>query len=382
MPVSFPNQHSSFNIPYKYVLFVIGNLHTRSTHTMYINGIGNISPQLTFDNQSFLEEPRFFEGHRLTCVEPDYKNYIGPVQIRRMGRIVKMGISAAKIAMEDAHITMPDAIIVGTGLGCLEDTEKFLRVMLDDKEQTAAPTPFISSTHNSVAGAIALQIKCLGYNYTYVHKGFSFVSCLYDAALQMQLAGANSVLIGGIDEMTNTKYANNALIHFWNEKTPNTEKVFEYPTEGKLAGEGSAFFVLSKEKNDNTYARIIGFKQVFTEAEEDVNTAFEDLITELGLRGEAFVLLEGKSGHTAEDRFYAGVEKIAGDRAMRCVYKHLCGSYETSDAFGLYVAANILKRGTIPNALMPSGHTVQKPTFVVLYDHVSFGEHVFQILSA
>lgn len=349
---------------------------------MYISGIGNISPQHTYDNQSFLEEPRFFEGNRLVCMEPDYKNYIGPVQIRRMGRIVKMGITAAKIAMENANVPMPDAIIVGTGLGCLDETEKFLRVMLDDHEQTAAPTPFINSTHNSVAGAIALQIKCLGYNYTYVHKGFSFVSCLYDAALQMQLAGANHVLVGGIDEMTNIKYFNNTLIDFWNLKTPNTEQVFNHPTEGKLAGEGSTFFMLSKEKPQHGYAKIIGFKQVFSEAEEDVNEAFLNILTEHGLRGEAFVLLEGKSGDVREDRFYEGVEKIAGDRAIRCVYKHLSGSYETSDAFGLALAANIIKQGLIPAALRPSSIPTQTPKFVVLYDHVSFGEHVFQIISA
>ena len=188
---------------------------------MYITGIGNISPQHHFDGAAFLESPLAYAGNRLFCEEPDYKKYIGPVQIRRMGRVVKMGIAGARMAMENADVPMPDAIIVGTGLGCLEDTEKFLRVMLDDREQTAAPTPFISSTHNSVAGAIALQIKCLGYNYTYVHKGFSFVSCLYDAALQMQLNGAGHVLVGGIDELTDTKYHNNGLIGQWNTETPD-----------------------------------------------------------------------------------------------------------------------------------------------------------------
>jgi 3-oxoacyl-[acyl-carrier-protein] synthase II len=349
---------------------------------MYITGIGNISPQQSFDNQSFLENPRFFERNRLSCMEPEYKNFIGPVQIRRMGRIVKMGISAAKIAMHNANVPMPDAIIVGTGLGCLEDTEKFLRVMLDDNEQTAAPTPFISSTHNSVAGAIALQIKCLGYNYTYVHKGFSFISCLYDAALQMQLADAQHVLVGGIDEMTDTKYHNNQLIEIWNNDTPDTGSVFSSDSDGILAGEGSTFFMLSKEKTENSYARIIGFKQVFSEAEEDVNEAFQNILIEHGLRGESFVLLEGRSGSRKEDKFYGGVEKIAGEKAVRCVYKHLSGSYYTSDSFGLWVAANILKSGTIPSALQPSSSYTQKPKFVVLYDHVSFGEHVFQILSA
>jgi len=348
---------------------------------MYISGTGNISPQHTYDNQRFLEEVATFPGNRLSCTEPDYKNYIGPVQIRRMGRIVKMGISAAKMALENAAVPMPDAIIVGTGLGCLEDTEKFMRVMLDDNEQTAAPTPFISSTHNSVAGAIALQIKCLGYNYTYVHKGFSFVSCLYDAALQMQLAGAKHVLVGGIDEMTDTKYHNNGLVNQWNTATPDTVSVFEHTAAGELAGEGSTFFVLSKEKTENSYARIIGFKQFFSVAEEDVKQAFTELLTEHGLRGEPFVLLEGRSGSPNLDRFYDGVEETAGSRAIRCVYKHLCGSYYTSDAFGLWTAANILKRGTVHAALQPSAVTERTPKIVVLYDHVTLGEHVFQILS-
>lgn len=349
---------------------------------MYISGIGNISPQLSYDNQTFLEEARHFSGNRLSCAEPEYKNYIGPVQIRRMGRIVKMGISSAKIALDDAGVAVPDAIIVGTGLGCLEDTEKFLRVMLDDAEQTAAPTPFISSTHNSVAGAIALQIKCLGYNYTYVHKGFSFISCLYDAALQMRLEGAKHVLVGGIDEMTDTKFKNNALVDFWNTQTPGTDKVFDHPAPGHLAGEGSSFFVLSHEKTESSYARIIGFKQVFAESPEDLSHAFNELLTEHGLKGERFVLLEGQSAHTAEAPFYAAAEQAAGAHTLTCTYKHLCGTYHTSDAFGLWVAANIVKMGNIPQALRPSAHLSQTPNTVVMYDCMGNGEHVFLIVSA
>lgn len=349
---------------------------------MYISGTGNISPQHTFGNGSFPETVNVFPGNRLTCTEPEYQKYIGPVQIRRMGRIVKMGIAAAKMALEDAGVAMPDAIIVGTGLGCLEDTEKFLRVMLDDHEQTAAPTPFISSTHNSVAGAIALQIKCLGYNYTYVHKGLSFVSCLYDAALQMRLENAQHVLVGGIDEMTNTKYANNRLIDTWNTRTPDSASVFEYPDKGLLAGEGSTFFVLSKEKTEHSYARIIGFKQLFTPAPEDVAQAFDDLLTEHGLKGEAFVFIEGRSGHTDDELFYPPVEKLAGDKAIRCVYKHLCGSYYTSDAFALWLGAEIIKTGRVPAALRPSAAPGRTPRIVVMYDNMGDGEHVFQILSA
>lgn len=347
---------------------------------MYITGLGNISPQFTYEGTTFPEEARNYPGNRLFCVEPEYKNYIGPVQIRRMGRIMKMGISSAKMALADAGITLPDAIMVGTGLGCLEDTEKFLRIMIDDAEQTAAPTPFISSTHNNVAGAIALQIKCLGYNYTYVHKGFSFVSCLYDAALQIQLNQASHVLVGGIDEMTDTKYHNNGLINNWNTQTPDTLNVFEHQSLGSIAGEGSAFFVLSKEKIKPGDPKIIGFKQFYSEEAEDLSEAFHQFLLEHGLLGEEFVLLEGRSGNTRYYPFYEASEKVAGPRAVKAVFKHLCGSYYTSDAFALWSAAQIIKSGHVPAMFLPS-RAIQNPRYVVVYDHVSYGEHVFQIIS-
>lgn len=344
---------------------------------MYISGYGNISPQLTHDGVSFFEEPVNFPGNRLFCQEPDYKQFIGPVQIRRMGRIVKMGISAAKMALADAGVENPHAIIVGTGLGCLEDTEKFLRIMLDDAEQTAAPTPFISSTHNSVAGAIALQLKCQGYNYTYVHKGFSFMSCLLDAKLQMDLHGAAHVLVGGIDEMTDTKYHNNGLIHNWNTLTPDTLSAFDYPSKGSLAGEGSAFFILSAQKPEKPCVQIGGFEQFSSRVPEDAGQAFAEFLEKHRLNKRPFVLLEGRSANLSYYPFYDEAERAAGPAAVTAVFKHLCGSYYTSDAFALWTAAHILLHGKIPQILHPKGE-VRKFSDVVVYDQPSLGEHVFQ----
>ncbi len=91
---------------------------------VYINGIGNISPQQTWDNSKFLEELEFSEDNRLLCVEPVYKEYISPIRLRRMSRVIKQGITSALIALKDAEVENPGAIITGTGWGCLVDTEK------------------------------------------------------------------------------------------------------------------------------------------------------------------------------------------------------------------------------------------------------------------
>ena len=90
----------------------------------YIRGIGNISPQPSWDNEPFLPDIAVYVGNRLKCIEPGYKEYIKPMQMRRMSRILKMGVTAAGKCLRDAKVEVPDAIIVGTGYGMFADTEK------------------------------------------------------------------------------------------------------------------------------------------------------------------------------------------------------------------------------------------------------------------
>ena len=108
----------------------------------YINGIGLISPQRTAETKEFLKEIMEYNADYLRCVEPGYKTFIDPIQSRRMSRLIKMGITAAKMSVADAELAMPDAIITGTGLGSVEDTEKILGDITNE-ERLLNPTPFI-----------------------------------------------------------------------------------------------------------------------------------------------------------------------------------------------------------------------------------------------
>ena len=127
---------------------------------VYIRGTGNISPQDTFEQGKFPEEIRTFDTPYLYAVEPDYKSYIKPILLRRMSRMLKMGVVAANYALREANVEKPDAIITATGLGMLEDTEKFLGSMIDNGERLLNPTAFIQSTHNTVGAHIAVMLNC------------------------------------------------------------------------------------------------------------------------------------------------------------------------------------------------------------------------------
>src|SRR5437763_640239 len=125
----------------------------------YINGTGLISPQKTAETPDFLAEIMEYDTDYLKCIEPpSYKPYIDPLQSRRMSRLIKMGIASAKMCLTDAGCEMPDAIITGTGLGSVEETEKILGT-IHLEQPFLNPTPFMQSTYNTISSQIAIQLK-------------------------------------------------------------------------------------------------------------------------------------------------------------------------------------------------------------------------------
>lgn len=126
---------------------------------------------------------------------------------RRMSRILKMSVPAAVECVggiEEAGRL--DAVITATSLGCLADSEVFLRNMISGGEQMLNPTPFIQSTFNTAGG----QIACLGhnhcYNMTYVNREHSFEDALLDAFMRLEDGESSNVLVGAFDERTDSQY--------------------------------------------------------------------------------------------------------------------------------------------------------------------------------
>ena len=136
---------------------------------VYINSVGSVSAQKTFDNSEFLEEIVYYEANVIKVIDPNYKEYIPAAAARRMAKGIKMSTISSRTALDEAGLENVDAIMVGTGLGCIGDSAKFVSDIIDNNEQYLTPTRFIQSSHNTVSGQIALAIGCTGYNFTYVN---------------------------------------------------------------------------------------------------------------------------------------------------------------------------------------------------------------------
>ena len=129
---------------------------------------------------------------------PNYKDYFKGSQLRRLSSILKAGMSIALNCSKSC--TKPfDAIILGTGLGCLTDTAKFLQNIKNKRGDLLSPTAFIQSTHNTISGQISILLNNKGYNVTHSQNSLSFEMSLIDTMTEFH-EGANLVLVGGIDE--------------------------------------------------------------------------------------------------------------------------------------------------------------------------------------
>ncbi|WP_417887461.1 beta-ketoacyl synthase chain length factor [Zunongwangia sp.] len=324
---------------------------------LYINGVSSISAQS--DDILVVEEPKYFQQNIFSAQDIAYKQYIKPMMLRRMSKAIKMGLVTAKNALMEAGVRVPDAIIVGTGEGCKQDTEKFLENILDGQESFLTPTAFIQSTHNTVGGQIALDLKCTGYNMTYTQNSASFESALLDAILQFnEDRTIRSVLVGGVDELAKTStpfyYLDGQLKK---EAIPNLE-LLESETSGTITSEGANFFLLSKLRTKNSYASILDCALFNSISESKLPDTIKSFLKRNDLSiSEIDAIVLGNNGDVRFDKYYKKLQEGIFSNTLQLGFKHLVGDYNTATAYAFWLSANIIKENRIPDFIKINSET-------------------------
>lgn len=193
--------------------------------------------------------------------EPDYRQFITPMEARRMGKLMKRSLATSLITLREAGIEHPDAIITGTFLGSVENTEALLMSLTGVVDAPLKPTNFMQSTHNTVSSMIGIRTASHGYNATYSHGLTSYESALLDAILQLELSEIENALVGLSDELS-----------------PTFEMML-----GKIGVKGceiASSMVLSR-KSDNALCRIADFRLSHGKAAyDDAQNISADIVLE------------------------------------------------------------------------------------------------------
>ncbi len=125
--------------------------------------------------------------------------YVGPMERRRMSTLMRAATLTSLKALEQAGIDKPDAIVIATRYGMLEQGEKILDYISANDDDGLSPTLFMQSTHNTIAGALAIRLKCHGWNVTISQGDDSMEHAMAEARRLIAEGRARTVLVGQHD---------------------------------------------------------------------------------------------------------------------------------------------------------------------------------------
>ncbi|MDR1918367.1 MAG: beta-ketoacyl synthase chain length factor, partial [Tannerellaceae bacterium] len=339
---------------------------------IYILAAKHISAQSPL-SEAWMDAPISYHEPYVRSIDPNYKAYFTPNTSRRLGKILKRAILTSRQVMEASGISKPDAIISGTGLGCIENTEFFLDALTREGEELLKPTYFMQSTHNTIGSLIAIDAHCHGYNSTYTHKGSSFECALLDAFMQLKSGTIQTALVGAHDEMT-----------------PNYFKLLQrigylgHATDG-FAGETALAMMLGVRADENALCRLQGIEMRYGASRKELQQTLERFLLQrsYGLEDIDAVMI-GANGEPSNDSVYAEICPVLfpGKKLIR--YKQLFGESYTASGLGCYAAAVCLNRQHIPAHLFmqPVKAEQRGLKHMLLYNQFENKNHSFILLSS
>lgn len=269
---------------------------------------------------------------------PDFKKYIEPRKLRRMSKLLRMTVSCANCCVENMKGFELSGIIVATGLGCLDDTRKFL--VEYSQNNSASPTAFIHSTHNTIAGQLGLLLQSHSYNITHANTGACFENALMDAFLEDHNTN-EWVLLGGVDEQID-----------WLDKL----KIQLEDFSSLNLGSGCTFLALSATKTNGAVAL------------QDVDSFL--LSNEISAKNRILQFLEQNNITTGSlDLILTNQEIDIPDygEVEQINYQSYCGSYFTNSTFGIEFAIQRIRSGD-KNVLIINHHEEKQIGLTLLGD--------------
>lgn len=188
---------------------------------------GNESSLVLSDTPTDLSEATYSPAQVKVTVaqtdDTDINQYVSPAEARRMTPQMRRIVAAAKKALNEANIPQPDAIVCATQWGCMLQSMRFLQDMIDSNEQQLKPTPFMQSTHNTIASLIAILTGNHGYNSTYSQGKQSLQCAISDVEAQMNLGMIHNALVLEFDEQVE---AWDNVLQLINDRTTNIAKAY------------------------------------------------------------------------------------------------------------------------------------------------------------
>lgn len=189
--------------------------------TAQITGIGSVSPfgplqgligQREAELRTFGDAQA--SGTRKAFLVAPFRpgDVVPGLKIRRLDRLSVWALVAAHLALRDAQIKLENedrsrfAVVFGTGFGCAELTEAYLRTVASCGWAKSDPIIFPETLDNFPASHVARTLGLKGPNITVSCRGISGEAALIQAASLLQSGEADRVLVIAGDTLIRPLY--------------------------------------------------------------------------------------------------------------------------------------------------------------------------------
>lgn len=182
-----------------------------------INGLGVIAPgaigvaafrELLASGRSAVAEVDRFDTSGLSthsaALVRDFrpKDFIPVMKMRRMNALSRLGVAAAKLAIEDcgAAPSPETGVALGTAFGPVQTSVEYMQEYVEKGAALAPPQLFAESVANAPGSHIAIEWGLRGFNVTITQRESSALAAAMFAAQQVVKGSASAALIGGVEE--------------------------------------------------------------------------------------------------------------------------------------------------------------------------------------
>ncbi|HMK64276.1 MAG TPA: beta-ketoacyl synthase N-terminal-like domain-containing protein, partial [Thermodesulfobacteriota bacterium] len=220
-----------------------------------LRGDAGISPITAFDTSPFISKL----GAAVSDFNP--KEYISLKNLRKMDRTSSLAVASARMALEDAGVTVNPSnrdqtgIILGTAFGSTDVAAQFAGVIFNEGPGLASPFLVPNTVMNAPAGHASIELGFRGINSTINHREASAETAIVYAASAIKQGRADVVLAGGVDIIS--EFFFRVLSRFKalspTDGGPEEACPFDLRRNGPVIGEGAG--VVCLESSDRAEAR-------------------------------------------------------------------------------------------------------------------------------
>jgi 3-oxoacyl-[acyl-carrier-protein] synthase II len=196
----------------------------------------------------------------ITGFEPE--RYLVSKERQHVSRAVPLALAAAAEALEDAGIDTEAldlesrrrfGVMLGTGGGGLEFTERMYALWYAGEEKKASVYTIPSSTHGTLSSELSMRFHLRGASHVLSTGCTSSTDALSYAAMNIRAGRADRILAGGVD----APLAPGIMAAFcvmrvvtpsWNHDPDRASRPFSRDRDGMVVGEGAWMFVLEERE--------------------------------------------------------------------------------------------------------------------------------------